>query len=498
MILSSSASSSSLVSVSVSAASGVCTPLTPIKETSHYHPPPDNDNNDPLLWSKSKRKRMRQKEKKLLKNIDSSSFRSANYLSNSYHSAPQGVECIHAQVGRSVGNHNVGVEQTQNPPTWVHVFKSPNPSSTRTQGASIAHIAHTETKHPKAIHQINQRAKKKLRKQQECLVQVNVPNSIKQQLLSEMDLEKDIVVVDGGDVGNPPIQPPDGVTWHCLSVRGSDLYVQDVTDPSLGLTFTRIGGDCLPFIRMPRGQSLDITGQTGMGDIISALEECEKLKSTSLKRSDNKRVFGDYGTHVQYTSAGVQVDRNSREVLPCNAFMKKLPEWHWKIIMKLMRRAERAFESIVDHQVLSHMHHAMKLVPFKTMSMPSDPTPLKYYGALAFGCNVFLQCHTDDDFTMSMIQVHLKGKDRYDVNDDIVVYFCFPTLGCAVPLRPGDFLIFNALIPHCVSSRCRQEDDIMITSAYLKTSVVGMNNNKLPVTSEQSSLADKYRNSINN
>ena len=43
-----------------------------------------------------------EKEKKLLKNIDSSSFRSANYLSNSYHSAPQGVECIHAQVGRSL------------------------------------------------------------------------------------------------------------------------------------------------------------------------------------------------------------------------------------------------------------------------------------------------------------------------------------------------------------------------------------------------------------
>jgi hypothetical protein len=74
--------------------------------------------------------------------------------------------------------------------------------------------------------------------------------------------------------------------------------------------------------------------------------------------------------------------------------------------MKLMRRAERAFESIVDHQVLSHMHHAMKLVPFKTMStMPSDPTPLKYYGALAFGCNIYLRCHTDDDFTMSILQV---------------------------------------------------------------------------------------------
>jgi hypothetical protein len=36
------------------------------------------------------------------------SSRSANYLSNSYLSAPQGVEYMHAQDGRSVGNLVVG------------------------------------------------------------------------------------------------------------------------------------------------------------------------------------------------------------------------------------------------------------------------------------------------------------------------------------------------------------------------------------------------------
>ena len=42
------------------------------------------------------------------------------------------------------------------------------------------------------------------------------------------------------------------------------------------------------------------------------------------------------------------------------------------------------------------MYNAKQVVPFKTMSMPcfSHTSALKYYGALAFGCNVFLQCHT--------------------------------------------------------------------------------------------------------
>ena len=354
--------------------------------------------------------------------------------------------------------------------------------------------------HKKARHHRNRRANKKLRKQQRLLIEFVVPTSIQQNLLSKSDIVNEIVVVDGGDDGNPGIRPPNGVNWRCLSVLGgTHLHVQDETNPCRGLTFTRIDST-LPFIRMPRQQSLDIVGQFSMKDIVFALEECEKLKKTSLRRSDNKRVFGDYGKRVKYTCAGVQVCRNKPEVLNCNSFMEKLPECHWNILMKLMRHAESAFESIADNGVMSHMYHAKQVVPFKTMSAPfiSETTPLKYYGALAFGCNVFLPCHTDDDFTMSMIQIHLKGKDKYEVNDDVVVYFCFPTLGSVVPLRPGDFLLFNALIPHCVSSRCRQDDEIMVISMYLKTSVVGMNNNQLPVSINQSSLADQYRFIINN
>jgi hypothetical protein len=32
------------------------------------------------------------------------------------------------------------------------------------------------------------------------------------------------------------------------------------------------------------------------------------------------------------------------------------------------------------------------------------------------------------------------GKDKYELNNDVVVIFFIPTLGVAVPLRPGDFL----------------------------------------------------------
>ena len=90
---------------------------------------------------------------------------------------------------------------------------------------------------------------------------------------------------------------------------------------------------------------------------------------------------------------------------------------------------------------------------------------------------------------MSISQVLLKGQPKYEINDHGIAYFCFPTLGVAVPLRPGDYFIFNALIPHCISSRCNTEDDIMCTLVYLKTAIVGMHNNDLKSTPKQLQIA---------
>ena len=80
------------------------------------------------------------------------------------------------------------------------------------------------------------------------LTEVILPESIQHNLLSTSEIEKEIVVVDGGDDGNPPIQPPEGVHWRCILVRaGKYLHVQDETDPLRGLTFTLVD-DALPII----------------------------------------------------------------------------------------------------------------------------------------------------------------------------------------------------------------------------------------------------------
>jgi hypothetical protein len=74
---------------------------------------------------------------------------------------------------------------------------------------------------------------------------------IKQNLLSTLDVDNDIVVVDGGDDENSPKWLPDGVAWCCISImEGKHLHVQEKIDPYCGLTFTHVDG-ALPFIQMP-------------------------------------------------------------------------------------------------------------------------------------------------------------------------------------------------------------------------------------------------------
>jgi len=62
----------------------------------------------------------------------------------------------------------------------------------------------------KVWHHHNRRSKKKLRKQQNLLTEVIVPPAIKQNLLSESDIDNEIVIVDGGDNVSVSIrwQPP--------------------------------------------------------------------------------------------------------------------------------------------------------------------------------------------------------------------------------------------------------------------------------------------------
>ena len=91
-----------------------------------------------------------------------------------------------------------------------------------------------------------------------------------------------------------------------------------------------------------------------------------------------------------------------------------------------------------------------------------------------------MEMYTDEDYIMGCAGV--LGGDGYRKYDskgsDILQYFWFPGTGSAVGPRNGDLLLFNPTVPHCVSSRCTLTEDVICTSFYLKTAIVGGNDNR--------------------
>jgi hypothetical protein len=268
------------------------------------------------------------------------------------------------------------------------------------------------------------------------------------------------------------------------------MSVLDVFNPNLGVA-VREHAQAHSIIRLPRTESLRILPKSGMLDMFKALVACEELSRSSLKRGEARKIFGDgtSGGAPMYSSVGVQASR-------CGGILERSPRYasvkdqHWKTIVTMTRRAESALESFADTNVLRQLSAAKELVDFKTLSSPNNSHHcVKYFGALAFGRNVFLRCHTDEDFTLSVTQIYLKGRDSYSPTDEPVAFFCFPTRAVAIPMRPGDFLIFDATLPHSISSCCHSADDIMCVSFYLKSRVVGMNDNSIPLSKDQYELS---------
>jgi hypothetical protein len=91
-------------------------------------------------------------------------------------------------------------------------FKSTKSSSCRTQVASIAYLEEPCTK--KVRHHHNRHAKRTYKKQNQLLTEVVVPAHIQNNLLTNHDVEKDILVFDGRDSINLLIKPPNGVDWR--------------------------------------------------------------------------------------------------------------------------------------------------------------------------------------------------------------------------------------------------------------------------------------------
>jgi hypothetical protein len=368
-------------------------------------------------------------------------------------------------------------------PVWCHVHKSKSSSSKRTQVAAVSFkytlhesVKHS-TKHKRSLN-VNRKRHKQILKLKDVMVGKGALKS-NVKCLNLDYIRNNIVVCDGGDTDLDGIKHTSAI--RPLRIREGDLWVSDTITAFMGLRCPAPSGDKSPlFIRLPREESIKITKNGS--DLCSAMRTCALTQRQSLSRGKKRCVFTEDGN--KYCCIGAQPGRAERGVQSgLYRLNHGLSSKDWDLMHKILKRAEYAFDRYMDTNVIQHISCARSRVNYKTMGpspSSSNNKHARYYNGLGFGINVYLRSHIDADFTMSIVQAHIDNHD-YANDDKIICYFAFPRIGMAVALRPGDFLLFNPQEPHSVSSRCRREDEIFIISSYLKTAVVGLNDNSNPI-----------------
>ena len=257
--------------------------------------------------------------------------------------------------------------------------------------------------------------------------------------------------------------------------------------------------ECIaPFLLSPRTAGLSITKMNSADQpnkLCHALQATLDAQHSMMKRGKTKHILGDPGVEVEYGCAGVQSKLNAVGVRSFTTSADEIGQAHWNVIHDYIVNVEKVMRSIVDTRYLRFIQSAINLLDYKTFPRFGEESNHFIYsiGSLAVGVNVCLESHTDCDFALSVVCIHKFGP-AYQPDDEVVAYFCFPKLGIAVPLRPGDVLFFNPNEPHCISTRCCKNDKLYCVSFYLKRDVVGLNNNKLKLLPKEKQAANLYNN----
>lgn len=228
------------------------------------------------------------------------------------------------------------------------------------------------------------------------------------------------------------------------------------------------------FLKIPRECVLDKVNENNTAKVVQALELLQKTESNT-KRSKGKT--GVSSCKAKYTVFGVKAHQGRHGFV--HDKISKIQKYFKQTcaLKKFVRRLEDVAAEFVPTSWLRAIAKANKCEAWPTVAGG-------FVAAMASSINYWAPAHKDEDFLFSIHQVNIVGQLH---STDIVQYFCFPTLGFAIGLCPGDVILFNPHVHHCLSAKSpRYEDvDVHVTTMYVKTAHAGLNNNSIPLTEEQ-------------
>jgi hypothetical protein len=255
---------------------------------------------------------------------------------------------------------------------------------------------------------------------------------------------------------------------------GLDVYTSDNglvhwADP-LGCIFT--------VVVIPRHKTMEKVNSKNMSLVVKALNKLQKAEM-SCKRSGGKT--GISTSKANYAIFGSKVHRGGRGFIPDR--LSSMDRRASDTLHKWAQRMEHVVTEFTPSWLLAAITKANGLSAWPTVGQS------KFVAAMASSVNYSAPAHVDDDYLFSIHQLNVDG---CITNNEIVQCVCFPTYGFAIGLRPGDIILFNPQVHHCLSEKTPPyaEKDVHVTTFYVKTAHIGKNDNNLPLTEEENYFYD--------
>eukprot|EP00977_Amphora_coffeiformis_P010969 scaffold2613_cov188-Amphora_coffeaeformis.AAC.6 len=385
-------------------------------------------------------------------------------------------------------------------PSPFHFYKANQPTSQRTQLWAQVIQSMEESKANDDCS-----AKRKFKKEKK-ISSLKIIDPVPQKVIphSVCCNPKDPLCFDGRDPEHRQ-GPPPGMDKQCWSLPFDSLHVacKDVEEAIQGAAMYPLGLDGnMVFTFIPRASAIGDTMYTkALARAEKKLESREGKQQKEGLNTTSKIDSTRHTSHLVLMHAIDSITQKAKHIRREYAILNKRGLANRNIegasretsqLIKFVKICERKLFEWIPYIHGVGIHKVVEL--FQRQGMKAvEGSSSNIYSSIGFGKGAFLSCHKDEDSLYSQVTVQGYASNDfgyYKVNDPIVCYFCFPTYGVCVAMRPGDTVIFNACVPHCLSSHRNQVDPHYTMALYLKTSCVNKHNNNIPLTPEEQELLD--------
>jgi hypothetical protein len=243
------------------------------------------------------------------------------------------------------------------------------------------------------------------------------------------------------------------------------------------------------FVKLPRKWALQKA--TNVENDYATLLRLLKGKKLSrgFSHLDISQSYRTFGSYCPQNSRGISKKEDAQS---CKISTNDNTQLRY-----IYNRVTQLALRVLPTGLIRGIRASQKLLPWDTIggniqsSDTPNNSPTSFWAAAAASCNYISASHVDDDFFYSgLLVICHDDQDVTEKNGNCTHYrpnlppavcFCFPRKGTAIALRPGDFILFNPTEPHCVSMREKfyENKQVILMSFYLKSSIVGGNNNLL-------------------